>query len=281
MIENERLVRVLLVDDELEFLNSTAKALRRRGFEITTVQNPVIGLKLLEHESFDVAVLDIKMPSIPGDQMFMEMKQHWPDTPVIILTGHGTADQALEISKEGIFEYLSKPCDIEKLAQACMDAVASSLDLDHVHRKPYDNERIHVLVVDDEADFLKSLSPVLQRRNMRVTTASGGLEALEKLECNYCDVVLLDWKMPGIDGMETLKRMKATHFNCEVILLTGKPTVASVVDALKEGARDYIAKPHDTEVLVKKIRDAYRCKKEKERELQNMKVAEVLSRSNG
>jgi DNA-binding NtrC family response regulator len=254
--------------------------MRRRGFEVTTVQNPNIGLKLLEHEVFDVVVLDVKMPGMSGDQMFLEMKRRWPTTPVVMLTGHGTVEQAFEISKDGVFDYLTKPCDVEKLVQTCLNAVAASMRRDIPEREVEDQEEIHVLIVDDEEDFLQSLSPALRRRKMRISTASGGTEALEKLEKNSFDVVLLDLKMPGMDGLETLQRIKAANPACEVILLTGLPTVATVIQGLKEGAFDYVVKPQDIELLVRKIREAFQKARSKAEEVRGQKVEKILDGNN-
>jgi DNA-binding NtrC family response regulator len=280
MSPDDRKVRLLLVDDEVEFLNSTAKALRRRGFEVTTVQNPAIGLKLLEHETFDVAVLDVKMPGISGDQMFKEMRRRWPETPVVMLTGHGTVEQAFEISKDGVFDYLTKPCDVEKLVRTCLNAVAASLRGEMPEKEPEEPEEIDVLIVDDEEDFLHSLSTALRRRKMRVSTASSGEEALGKLETNSCPVVLLDLKMPGMDGLETLRRIKAADPSCEVLLLTGLPTVATVVEGLKDGAFDYVVKPQDMELLVRKIREAFRHAVTKAAEAHKKQVETILDHNN-
>jgi DNA-binding NtrC family response regulator len=280
MCPDQKKVRLLLVDDEVEFLTSTAKALRRRGFDVTTVQNPAVGLKLLEHETFDVAVLDVKMPGIPGDRMFKEMKRRWPKTPVIMLTGHGTVEQAFETSREGVFDYLTKPCDVEKLVETCLNAVAASMRMENPAKEAEEVGEIHVLLVDDEEDFLNSLSTALRRRKMRVSIASSGQEALEKLEKSSIAVVLLDLKMPGMDGLETLRRIKAVNPDCEVVLLTGLPTVSTVVACLKEGAFDYVVKPQDMELLVRKIRDAFQHACSKAEAARDKQVEKILDRSN-
>ena len=273
-------VKLLLVDDEVEFLDSTARALRRRGFEVSAVQNPAVGLKVLEGEAFDVAVLDVKMPGIPGDKMFKEIKARWPRMPVIMLTGHGTVEQAFETSKDGVFEYLTKPCDIDKLVQTCLNAVAASRRKDIPDKKANDEEEIRVLIVDDEREYLESLSAALRRRNMIVATASSGKEALEKLEKSTYAVVLLDLKMPGMGGLEALRRIKASNPASEILLLTGLPTVSTAVQALKEGAIDYVVKPHDMELLVRKIREAFKHARSKAEEDQRREVGEILDRDN-
>lgn len=118
-MENDaRKLSLLMVDDEVEFLQSTAAALGRRGFEVTTAQCGWIALDLLRTRRFDAAVLDLKMPGMTGDVLLKEIRQRWPDLPVIILTAHGTSGQMNEFNKEGIFQILPKPCDIEELAGA-------------------------------------------------------------------------------------------------------------------------------------------------------------------
>ena len=125
MNEKRRPIRLLLVDDEIEFLASTAKALERRGFRVTPVRYGTTALKILERDPFDVAVLDVKMTGLAGDEVFREMKRRWPDIQVIMLTGHGTVEQAFQISREGVFDYLSKPCEMERLAQVVREAAAA------------------------------------------------------------------------------------------------------------------------------------------------------------
>ena len=117
--------RVLLVDDEAEFLDSTAKALSRRGFEVQQAENGELALRMLEKRQTIVAVLDVKMPGMDGVDVFREIKLRWPSIAVIMLTGHGSVGQAFATSKEGVVEYLAKPCDIDKLAAVIRKAAAS------------------------------------------------------------------------------------------------------------------------------------------------------------
>jgi DNA-binding NtrC family response regulator len=116
-------IRVLLVDDEVEFLEATAKALSRRGFVPVTAPGAAIALSLLDERVFDVAVLDVKMPDMDGEQLFAEIRKRHAGLPVVILTGHGTIQQAFRTSKEGVVDYLSKPIDVDELAAMLRGAV--------------------------------------------------------------------------------------------------------------------------------------------------------------
>ncbi|WP_419779530.1 sigma-54-dependent transcriptional regulator [Maridesulfovibrio sp.] len=117
--------------------------------------------------------------------------------------------------------------------------------------------RIKLLVVDDEADFLKLVKRRLERRNFDVEVASGGAEALHFLSANPVDVVILDVRMPGMSGMDALKHMRRKHSEVEVIMLTGHSSVASGLEGISHGAYDYILKPFEIDDLIERIRSAY------------------------
>jgi DNA-binding NtrC family response regulator len=130
---------------------------------------------------------------------------------------------------------------------------------------------MNVLLVDDEAPFVDALAKRLGKRGVKVTTAFSGPEALQKLEeDSRIDVVVLDVKMPGMDGVETLKAIKAARPLVEVVMLTGHATVESAIEGMKLGALDYLMKPCEIEILMTKLQEA-RNKKAKQEE----KIAEA------
>lgn len=108
-----------------------------------------------------------------------------------------------------------------------------------------------ILLVDDETPFIEALSKRLSKRDLLVLTATSGPEALDKLKTELpVDVVVLDVKMPGMDGIETLKAIKTDYPLVEVIMLTGHATVDSAIEGLKQGALDYLMKPCDMDILL-------------------------------
>lgn len=118
-------------------------------------------------------------------------------------------------------------------------------------------ERIRVLVVDDEKDFVNLFIKRFSMRNMDVFGAGSGREAIEFLEENSVDVVVLDVKMPGMDGLETLKEIRKRHPKVEVIMLTGHGSVKTGIEGMCLGAYDYVLKPFNIEELLTKIRGAW------------------------
>ncbi|MBC8420063.1 MAG: response regulator [Desulfobacterales bacterium] len=118
-------------------------------------------------------------------------------------------------------------------------------------------KKIKVLMVDDEEQFRATTSKILTRRGYETTVAGSGEEAIDVLKKSPQDVVILDIKMPGMDGHEALSRIKKIDPNVRVIMLTGHGGAESAKASLKHGAFDYLNKPCDIELLSLKINDAY------------------------
>lgn len=104
-------------------------------------------------------------------------------------------------------------------------------------------EKMKILLVDDEERFLQTTKKLLEKKGIDAMTATSGEAALDMLDTSIVHVVILDVKMPGMDGIETLRLIKSRHPLVEVIMLTGHATVESAVDGLKSGATDYVMKP--------------------------------------
>lgn len=113
-----------------------------------------------------------------------------------------------------------------------------------------------VLLVDDDIEFLDTLSERMRTRGMEVSTSSSGVEALKKVERETYDVIILDLMMPGVDGLEALEVLKAKRPELQVILLTGHATVEKGIEAMKLGAMDFLEKPVDLSLLTEKIKKA-------------------------
>lgn len=118
-------------------------------------------------------------------------------------------------------------------------------------------EKIKVLMVDDEEQFRSTTSKILSRKGYETTMAGSGEEAIEILKESDQDVVVLDIKMPGMDGHEALARIKEMNPDIQVIMLTGHGTMDSAQESLKSKAFEYLNKPCDIDLLAAKINDAY------------------------
>ncbi|AMK12635.1 response regulator [Pseudodesulfovibrio indicus] len=123
---SESPVRVLLVDDEIGFLDVLAKRMGKRGYAVTTAGSGAEGIQVLRGNDFDVAVLDLKLEDMDGIEVLQIMKKMVPDLPVIMLTGHGSEQAAREGVKSGAFDYLLKPCALDDLLDKIGEAAAGT-----------------------------------------------------------------------------------------------------------------------------------------------------------
>ena len=138
--------------------------------------------------------------------------------------------------------------------------------------------KIKVLLVDDEKDFVDSLSERLRLRDFEVETAYNGDDALALVQKTDFDVVVLDVLMPGKDGIETLREIKNIKPLIHVIMLTGNATVETAIEGMKLGAYDYLMKPTETKDLVKKISKAHVLKKEHEDRIRKAEINNIIKR---
>jgi DNA-binding NtrC family response regulator len=138
---------------------------------------------------------------------------------------------------------------------------------------------IRVLLVDDETSFVETLRRRLTLRNLEVQTASSADEALAVLDAKEIDVVVLDVRMPGTDGLTTTKSIKRRHPLIEVILLSGHATLEASVGGMALGAFDYLLKPVRLDELVYKIEDAYNRKTIQEKKINALRTEADSGRS--
>jgi DNA-binding NtrC family response regulator len=136
-----------------------------------------------------------------------------------------------------------------------------------------------VLLVDDEVPFVEAMTRRLTKRGLDVKNAFSGEEALQTLKkLKHVDVIILDVKMPGMDGLEALKEIKKAYPIVEVIMLTGHATVESAIDGMKLGAFDYLMKPCDMDVLMKKLEEAKKKKFSHEQKIMEAQAMNIAMR---
>lgn len=137
----------------------------------------------------------------------------------------------------------------------------------------------HIMLVDDEIPFVETLAKRLNVREIVTDTAFSGKECLDKLDAlSDLDVVILDVKMPGMDGLETLRNIKNLSPMVEVIMLTGHGTIESAIEGMKRGAYDYLLKPCEIDIIVDKVKQAAMRKREQETKIEEAKKQETLAK---
>jgi len=154
----EKKIKLLIVDDEVQFLDSIAKRLELRDFDVTKAADGEQAIKAAQDDKFDLVLLDLKMPGMDGTQVLEILKREHKFLEVIILTGHGSVDSAVESTKLGAFSYLPKPYELEKLLETLKDAYKTRME----KKFAADQERASKI-----ADMATSSSPLAILRELR------------------------------------------------------------------------------------------------------------------
>ena len=137
--------------------------------------------------------------------------------------------------------------------------------------------KARLLIVDDEEQFVEALSERLSMRDYDVTTSLTGEDAIEKIKNYNFDVVILDVRLPRIEGTVVLREIKSLKPLTEVIMLTGHGTVELAIEGMKLGAFDFLMKPCETEELTLKIENAHDRKAEQEDRIRSAKISHSAS----
>ena len=139
---NEDKINILIVDDEEQFLNSIKKRLEVRDFNVVAVNRGEKAIEAARNNQFDIALVDLKMPGIDGEETLKALKKEHKWMEVVILTGHGSIDSAIECTKSGAYEYLQKPCRLDELLEALKNAYQKKV----MGKKDFDAERMREIV---------------------------------------------------------------------------------------------------------------------------------------
>ncbi len=231
--------RILLVDDNEEFLDSTRDVLDGEGYEVVTATSGEEGIELAGVQTFDVILMDIKMPGMNGVESFIEMKRRNPGVKVIMVTAYSVEDLMRQALDEGVFAILSKPIDMDRLFRTIEDAKR-------------DGKGGLVLAVDDDKEICNNFVDILTERGYEVIAAYDGKEAVTKAKTNIFDILLFDMNLPLLNGLEVYRQIKSIQPNIVAIIVSGyAPEMDSLIlQALNENAYTFLRKPIDMEQLL-------------------------------
>lgn len=135
-------IRLLIVDDEVRYLKTLAARLELRDFDVTTADNGKRALELAKEKTFDLALLDLKMPGLSGEELLEILKRDHPLLEVIILTGHGSLDSAVQCTQAGSYQYLAKPCETDQLLSVLTKAYKTRIQ----RKMEVDDKRLEELM---------------------------------------------------------------------------------------------------------------------------------------
>jgi two-component system response regulator HydG len=222
---------ILVVDDNEDLLETLALILKRRGFSVETAGSGAAAVAKFRQHNFDVTLMDIVMPELDGVEAFRRIKEIEPAAPVILMTAYSDEEIIQAARDEGARCVLNKPIHIDMLIKLINEATTV---------KP-------ILIIDDDADICNSLTKVLKQQGYEVLTAGSGEEAIVIASEKACRLAFIDVKLPNIDGLETLLRLKQINPDLLPIMMTGfRNEVKDALDkAQKESVITCLYKPFD------------------------------------
>jgi CheY-like chemotaxis protein len=254
----EETFSLLIVDDNAMNRDMLARRLEREGYGITTASGGKEALELVASQKFDLVLLDILMPDIDGYKVLEHLKadESTREIPVVMLTAVHEMDSVVRCFEMGVEDYLTKPFNIPFVKSRIASCLRSSkIKEEDGERSRPEVAQQRLLIVDDNAMNRDMLARRLEREGYHITTAAGGLQALELLGQEKFDLVLLDILMPDMDGYEVLERLKSNDATRQlpVIMLTAVNEVESVKHCIDLGAEDYLIKPFNAVLLKSRI----------------------------
>jgi DNA-binding NtrC family response regulator len=242
---------ILCVDDEPEILDLLREYFTMQGFIVFTASNGVEAFLQVKQWMPRVVVMDLFMPRLGGIGALSRIKTLNPGISVILMSGVGNALELVTEAGLSVDGVLPKPLDFAKLSDM-LERIGVTAPASRATRNASNRPRptrARVLVVDDELEVRKMLSEHLREKGYDVREAADGEEALAAITEYRPHIVLLDIMMAGIDGMETLLRVKGMAPETCVIMVTAIGDIETAQTALGRGASDYVTKPFSLDYL--------------------------------
>ena len=242
------MAKILVIDDDAITREALKDLLSRQGHEVLTAPDGVNGFLAFRNAKPDLVILDRELPLMSGSKVLKKIRTVSVEVPVIVLTGFDDPESATKYLEAGANAFMSKTGGMEPLRVAIKQILGKAAGQAEAAAVPRASEK-SILVVDDEAAVRKILTRFLKERGYVVVAVRDGSEALELVRSQRPDIVLLDIDMPGKNGLQTLKELKALYPDLPVVMVTGEEDVEIARQCVKAGASDYIKKPLDLNYL--------------------------------
>ena len=237
------MAKILAVDDELSFREVLHQVFEKKGHEVDAAVNAEHALQLMSKKVYDIIILDVLMPGVSGIELLKKIRVSHNPVPIVIYSVKVDAALEKEARQAGANEVLHKSVALEVLVDRTEKILANFGKTTKPSQK---GDPKNLLIVDDEKAIRQMLSLFFTKKGYRVSEASRGEEALEKVQESKPDIVLLDMHMgSGWDGLQTLKKLLEVHPTLGVVMATGEGNDEMVLNAMSMGAYGYVLKPFD------------------------------------
>jgi DNA-binding response OmpR family regulator len=227
---------ILVVDDDVDTCRNLSDILADLGYEVDIAHDGPSALELVRQKSYDVALLDLKMPGMDGITLYREIKKLNAGTVAMIVTAYASSAATEDALSAGAWQVLGKPVDFARLLKFVEEAMGQPL----------------VIVIDDDDDLCANLWDLLRERGCRCCIAHDEDEARAQLEQRAYQVALIDLKLPKGDGTSVFRLVRAANPQARTVLITGHrmETEQLIQRMLDEGADSVCYKPFDVPALL-------------------------------
>lgn len=224
---------VLVVDDDDDIRSNVRDILEDLGYRTDTAHDGPSALTLVQQNTYDVALLDFKMPGMDGAALYTEIKRIRPEIVAIMVTAHAGSNGVARAKDAGTWKVLRKPVDFAELLPLVEQAASEPV----------------VLVVDDDPDFCESLWQVLRDRDYRVKVACTEEDGIAEAASGDFDVAIVDLRLGEGDGLKVAAQIRSSNPSTKIILATAVPGNLDSADA-----DIVLRKPLDLEVMLREIK---------------------------
>jgi DNA-binding NtrC family response regulator len=244
--------KILVVDDEEGMRQTLGDILIEEGYQVSLAKDGYQAIEKVKEantkkENFQLVLLDIRLPGIDGVETFKEIKRINPRTDVIMMTAFTVGELVEEAIREGAFAVVYKPFDLNFI-------------LSHIEKAM---KEVVILLVDDRLEEIETIKEILEHRGYKVSIAGNGQEAIKRVEEDGYNIAMIDIKMPVINGVETLRKIKEMEPHLPVIMITGYTIEELIKEALKINAYTCLYKPLDLKEVMCVINEVRRSEKKK------------------
>jgi DNA-binding response OmpR family regulator len=232
--------RLLVADDDPEIRANLKDILQDLDYHVDVAADGPAALALARTSSYDLVLLDLRMPGMDGLETYRQLKRSCPGTPVIVVTAYATTETASQLLGSGACGLLPKPVEVPRLIQAIEAQLSRPL----------------VLLVDDDREVCASLADVLTNANYRVAVAHDRRQALSALDAHPFDVLIVDMKLPETDGLRLFREARKRVPGLRAVFITGfRAEMQDLLElALAENADAVCYKPLDLDELLAHLR---------------------------
>jgi len=262
---------ILIVEDSITYQQALKRAFVEHGYDCTCASSGEEALTLIKSIAPNLIILDLLLPGMSGREICREIKSNinYRHTPVMMLTMQKEDKEVVEGLEAGVDSYVNKNDPLDLIIRRAQALIKLSTVIEPILKEEstIEEEKIEfknkkILLVDDDITYLQAMKRGLEGANYEVITASSGEQCFEKLKSQLPDVILLDLKMPEIDGADICRKIRSIRKfqHIAVLMLTASDTQEDVIRSFEAGVTDYVIKSGDFKIVHLRIYSILRRK---------------------